>query len=156
MDTTTAPSTAELETLISDLNIIDRFGDQMSRSELVDAVKTSSAVLDILLAEIEDLDLQAQASVASDELQRFFAFPERYTDGLIVAALMVTRSAIRRITTARAVSTPRVGAVATHRAGTLEPLEVTEVSEDGASIKLLVGPDQPGMIWHRTENYEFS
>lgn len=88
MATATAPSTAELETLISELNLIDRFGDQMSRSELVDAVKTSSAALDSLLAEIEDLDLQAQASVAGDELQRFFAFPERYTDGLRIPSVL--------------------------------------------------------------------
>lgn len=156
MDTSSTIATSQLETLISDLNLIDRFGDQMSRSELIDAVKTSSATLDSLLAEIEDPYLQGQASVASDELQKFLAFPDSYTDGLIVAVLMVTRSAIRRIATARAVSIPRVGAVATHRAGTLEPLEVTEVSEDGAHIKLLVGRDQPGAIWHRAENYEFS
>lgn len=96
MDTTDP----QLPRLLSDLELVDRYGDQFSHSELMDNASTAIAILDHLIPGLEDLDLQSLAQNAQDELRRIYVFPDRYTDGLIVAVLMVARSALRQISLA--------------------------------------------------------
>lgn len=90
----------ELPRLLSDLELVARYGDHYSHSELMAMASTAIAILDSLIPTLEDPKVESLAQTAQDELRRLYVFPDRYTDGLIVAVLMVVQSALRQITTA--------------------------------------------------------
>ena len=98
MATTTARRelTTSGEKLFGTLGFIERYGHSFSYSELMDVAKMAKPILDQLIEKLPEDQIHAIGLTAQDELNKLF-LPNSYTDGLIVAVLMVVRSGIRQL-----------------------------------------------------------
>lgn len=100
MDTSLQFPNATSESLISELELIERYGDRFSYSELMDAARKTRPVLELAIEHAPSTGLKEQAETARRELQKIFLDPNSLTDGLIAVILTIALSAIRRIVAA--------------------------------------------------------
>lgn len=94
--TTRRELTVSGEKLFGTLGFIERYGHSFSYSELMDVAKMAKPILDQLIEELPEDQIPAIGLTAQTELNKLF-LPNSYTDGLIVAVLMVVRSGIRQL-----------------------------------------------------------
>ena len=101
MATTTQELTRSAEDFIAELELIERYGDRFSYSELMDAARRAEPILNQLIEELPEDQIPAPALTAQTELNRLF-LPNSYTEGLIVVVLLIVRSGIRQLLAAAA------------------------------------------------------
>ncbi len=95
-DTKLAQRIPELTKLIEELNLVDRYSAQYGFTELLDYTRTVEHDLRQLQDEVEDEKVRGLIKTAQGELALVLDDPDGFTDGLIVAVLMIGRSALRQ------------------------------------------------------------
>lgn len=97
MNATQQELTGSAQKLLADLELIERYGDRFSYSELMDAVQRTRPILDGLMEQAPEGEALTLAGTARSELQRVLLDPNSLTEGLIVVVLMICRSALRQL-----------------------------------------------------------
>lgn len=97
MDTAQQELTGSAQKLLADLELIERYGDRFSYSELMDAIRRTQPILDGLMEQAPGGEALTLAGTARSELQRVLLDPNSLTEGLIVVILMICRSALRQL-----------------------------------------------------------